>query len=189
MRRLYFVAEVLFGGHGYVREMRDGSRTDPEPNRSPACPAAPKVVHDQSRLLDAVHKQPRLLAGYFDANSGPLAWYEVCVALVLFRELLAQAVPRKVGERDVLNGVIAADLVVGSTVGRPEIETLEPGYVRRDAECNPDKASGAFERSRRWLAGYIGFDCSIPETGIRDDRDLVLVAVCPLLCGFRNPDR
>src|SRR3954452_19099002 len=59
--------------------------------------------------------------------------------LPLFRELLAKAVPRKFRKGDVLHRVIAANLIVGSTVGRPQIKTFESRYVRRDSERNPDK--------------------------------------------------
>src|SRR3954453_2437759 len=96
--------------------------------------------------------------------------------LPLFRELLAKAVPRKFRKGDVLHRVIAANLIVGSTVGRPQIKTFESRYVRRDSERNPDKPPRGLECSWPRRSRFLCLNRPVPKRGVRQHCDAVLVA-------------
>jgi len=99
--------------------MSHRSGSNPKSDRTPRCCASFKVVYYQRWLFDTVDKEFCPITVDFDAKLGPLARHKVGVAFVLLWKFLTQAIPREFRRRDVLHGVIAADLIVRASVGRP----------------------------------------------------------------------
>src|SRR5262245_7059144 len=106
-------------------EIALGSRPDPEGHVAGRV-AEFEVVHDEGGLRRSVDVEPGGGALHGDADPGPDAGLQIHVTLVLLRRLLARAGEVEVGERAVLRRVIAAYLVVGASVGRPQVDVLEP---------------------------------------------------------------
>src|SRR5258706_1307773 len=71
--------------------------------------------------------------------------------------------------------MVASHLVVGASIGRPEIKALEDGYVGRDAEREAGEPArpGACARAR--LAGYVRFNYPILEFSCGQDHKPVLI--------------
>jgi len=83
-----------------------------------------EIIDDQAGLRSVVNVEPGLVPAHLDLHLGPLARNEVHVRLVLAGSLLAEPEPLPAGEGDVLDRVIAAQLVVGTGVGGPEVEAF-----------------------------------------------------------------
>src|SRR5262245_12412203 len=97
--------------------MRDRPAVDPQRDGAFSAGAGLQVVHDQGRLWLPMDEEPRLFALNFDPYPGPLARFEVHVRLILAWRLLPEPEPGPIRMRDVLRGVIAAQLVVGTAIG------------------------------------------------------------------------
>src|SRR5207249_2855296 len=123
------------------------SGSNPKSNRARRCRASLKVVDYQGWLFGTIDKQPRSVTLHFNADLCPLARYQVRIGLVLLWKFFTQAVPGEYRKRDVLDGVIAADLIVGPTIGRPQIETFESRNVRSDSEGDAHKSPRSLEGS------------------------------------------
>jgi hypothetical protein len=59
--------------------------------------------------------------------------------------------------------MIAAHLVIGPPVGRPQKEALVAGALRLDAKGDADKSAHILWRIASWGPGDLGLDDTIPE--------------------------
>jgi len=78
--------------------------------------------------------------------------------------------PGILGLGRVLDGMIAAKLVVGATVGGTDIKIFEFRTVRLNAERNSDKTPRIRRSSLQGSAGNLGFNDSILKIGVRENR-------------------
>jgi hypothetical protein len=80
--------------------------------------------------------------------------------------------------------MVAADLVFGASVGRPNIEALarETSALRIDAERNPDEAARARQCARKERSGDVDLDRAIVEIQARNKREGVLVGATIRTC-------
>src|SRR5262245_55039391 len=108
-----------------------------------------------------MHVQTRFVTSNLDLYLCPLAWNEVYIALVLLRELLAQSLPGKLRERDVLGRMVAPHLIVGTSVCRANVEAFILCRFRRDAEGNADKAPRPLSRIGAGFARQLYFDHTV----------------------------
>src|SRR5579863_6835275 len=98
-----------------------------------------KVVHDQSRLVATVDVESRLGVGNNNSYAAPGSALQIDVGFVDSGVFLAQPIPRIVGRRNVLRGVIAPKLIVGAPVGGADVEALVMRTLRLHAKCNANE--------------------------------------------------
>jgi hypothetical protein len=103
-----------------------------------------------------------------DAVARPHPRLEVHVALVLFWRLLARDREAEIGVRAVLRGVVAADLVVGAAVGRPQVDVLELAVLKTEGDAN--KAACAAGGAAGGTPGQFHRDCAIVKDSVLHDR-------------------
>jgi hypothetical protein len=68
-----------------------------------------EMVNDESGLLRAVNIQACLLTLYLDLHLHPLTRHKINISLIFTGKLLAQSVPSKLWNGDVLNGFTSYD--------------------------------------------------------------------------------
>src|SRR6185503_5666564 len=132
----------LFGGLDLeTREIALGPRSDPEGHGARGITEL-EIVHNQTGLCGAMDIQTGCGPFDRDAVAGPDARFEVHVALVFFRGLLARDREAEVRVRAVLRGMIAAHLVIGAAVGRPQIDVLELIVLKTEGDANEAARGG-----------------------------------------------
>jgi hypothetical protein len=72
--------------------------------------------------------------------------------------------------RRILDGVIAAHLIIGSAIEGPQVDVFELRSFRLDAKCNPDESTIVRRRVRPPITSNIDFDCAVFEVAFREDR-------------------
>lgn len=124
----------------------------------------------------AVEEEARFAAFYFYAHFGPGSHFHVGVGLVHFGEFFAEFGPREFGFAGVLDGVVAADLIVGSGVGGADVEELVVFGVVGCAEGYSYEASRGLGGVGAEFAGYFEFYGSVGEVASFEHGQSVYVA-------------
>jgi hypothetical protein len=109
-----------------------------------------QVTHDEHRLRGGADKETRGRARDLDAQVSPFADHEVGAGFILARRLPPQAVEIVTRVGEVLGCAVAANLVFGATIARPNIESL--------ASTSFDLRRGHFERTLRSCASLVKID-------------------------------
>src|SRR5450631_221600 len=102
-----------------------------------------QIAHNEHGLRCSADVESGGRAGYFDPQMGPFVRHHVGVRLILARCLATQAIKIVSRERKILGRVVAAKLVFGTTVGRPDIETFarKASASLVDPERNSDESA------------------------------------------------
>src|SRR5262245_25123970 len=112
-----------------------------------------------------MHVQASLVAAHLNLHLRPLAGHKVYVALVFLWELLAQSEPGKIRIRNVLGRMVAARLVVGTSIRRTQVEAFVfRGIFARvniDTEGDTDEASRLCAGVGARLSGQIDLDHTV----------------------------
>src|SRR6266567_59613 len=123
-----------------------------------------QITHNETGLAGAIHIQPGL--GPFDSDAvvGPHPRLQVHVTLILSRRLLARLCEIEIWVCAVLRGMISADLVVCASVGRTQVDVLEPVVLQAEGDSNKASccAGGALSGTSREF--YLDF--SIMKRGV-----------------------
>lgn len=120
-----------------------------------------EIVDDEAGLRGAVDVEAGFGAGDLDADTSPDAGLEIDIALVLFGGLFAEAVEVEAGVSAVLGGVVAADLIVGASVGGAEVDVFV-GVVG-EAKGETDEAAGRGRGGGTGLTGELDLDGAVFE--------------------------
>jgi hypothetical protein len=129
-----------------------------------------QVVDDEAGLIGSIDVKLRLHARHDDAKSGPYSRLKVRIRFVKRRRFGSRAFERKIGHRDVLKGMIAAQLIVGAGVGHAQIEAFEARgtlEMESDADGAAGRVGGAGGRS----AGKIEFDGPVFKVRVGENND------------------
>src|SRR6185369_3135323 len=108
--------------------------------------------------------------------------HHIDVGLVLRGRLLAQPGPCPRWMRDVLRGVVAPLLVVGTTIRRTNIEGVVRLVVGLQPEGNADEPARALWGVRRRSTGQFHVDDAVRELQILDRRELFDLTLLPFCC-------
>lgn len=154
--------------------MGDGGAFHPQCNRAFAGGAGFDVVDDQRGLRVVIDEQLCFVPVDLDFDVDPFGRADVDVGFVFGRSLLAEFEPGEVGVLDVLGGVIAALLVIGSAVGGAEVEAIVGFAIGLDAEGDTDKTTCAAGGAGAWFPGEIDFDGAVGELDAVEERKVIL---------------
>ncbi len=153
--------------------MGAGAHIEPQRDGSLGVRPGLEVVHDERRLRLPVHAKRRPRPVNLDSDRGPLPRHEVDVGLVLLGALGPQTKPREARVRDVLDGVIAAHLVVRTTVGRTQVEGVVGPQVVLHPEGDAYETAGPLEHTRVRHAGQLDLDHTVAERKTVDHGQLL----------------
>ena len=131
--------------------------------------AGEEVVDDEVGLGGVVDVEFGGVAADFDFDVGPFAGDEVDVGFVHLGELFAEGGPVEAGDGDVLDGVVALDLIGGAAVVGAEVEGVVGLAGGADAEGEAGEAAGGFGGGGEAVAGEVEFDGAVGEGGVFED--------------------
>ena len=100
-----------------------------------------QVVDEKAGLGGSVDVEPGLHTRHDDAKAGPYSGLEVRIGFVERRRFGSRAFKRKIRHGDVLQGVIAALLIVRASVGHAQVEAFEPRGAL-EVESDADRTAG-----------------------------------------------
>ena len=127
-----------------------------------------QIVHNQAGLVRAIHIELRLDAGYHDLHPGPNTGLHIGVRFVDSRIFLSQTLPGEIGRRLILHRVIAAQLIIGASVGWTQVKELGSRATVLDAKRQADETAIAGVRSWSRGAGDFDLDGSVFEIPAAD---------------------
>src|SRR5690242_963238 len=84
-----------------------------------------QIIHNEARLICAVHIELRSCSGNRDLDFRPRVFLNIDIGFVNSRTLLPQTRPRKIRKGSILRRVVAPDLLVCSSVGETQIKALK----------------------------------------------------------------